>query len=137
MPVQGASQSFRDQFSVPGMSQVPIVLNRSLRLFRCTLVLILCCVITTFRISWVMTSKARDLMFLIMLLISPLRYVYCSLSPVYRETYIVFLQLNQAAGTCSLLLIHVSHFLSFRLLRVDMLLIMLHKEHKVDFLETF
>lgn len=69
MPVQGAGQSFRDQFSVPGMSQVLILdffFLCELGLFLCQLSLGIHLCFDYIRTSWVMTSRAKDLMFLIM-----------------------------------------------------------------------
>jgi hypothetical protein len=81
MPVQGPSQTFRDGFSMAGMSQVLIVLCIDNYMFIFLFVYVFIpdfrffeCLSFIVRTSWVMTSKARDHMFLIMLLTSPLRY---------------------------------------------------------------
>ena len=78
MSVQGAGQSFRDQFSVPGMSQVlEKQFGLSLTLFQMLHWCSFCAFYfnITVRTSWVMTSKARDHMFPIMLLILLPRFV--------------------------------------------------------------
>ena len=77
MPVQGPSQTFRDGFSMVGMSQVFIVLCICNCIYVCSILdfHLFQCLSTIIRNSWVMTSKAKDHMFLKMLLNFPLRYM--------------------------------------------------------------
>lgn len=73
MTGQGPSQTYRDGFSMGGMSQVIyLALNKQLMSSDNFLQ---SSYLSTCRISWLMISKVRDHMFLIMLLTSPLRYV--------------------------------------------------------------